>query len=141
MGAILGAAIPGLIDLVRGIVARVAGEKISEGQAAELAQAIVMAMIDKITGMAEAEVKDRMNARELAAREAEKAHPMALVLSALVRPAWGFLGLAMFFESWRRGVAIDLVHKEILITVIEFYFGGKVIEKVMPHIMQVWAKK
>ncbi|MFQ5736748.1 MAG: hypothetical protein ACE5GY_07780 [Thermodesulfobacteriota bacterium] len=74
-------------------------------------------------------------ARELAGREAEGAPAWTRVLTVTHRPAWSFLTLGIF--AWTvlapylgfPSIPLTDVHKDVMQTVIIFYFGGRSIEK------------
>ena len=78
---------------------------------------------------------DIQSARELAAKESEGAPGWTKVLTVTHRPIWSFLILAMF--SWTvvapylgfPVIELTEIHKDIMQTVIIFYFGGRSIEK------------
>lgn len=80
-------------------------------------------------------VADIQGARELAARDSDGAPSWTRVLSVTHRPAWSFLTLGVF--AWTvvapyagfPQVALSEVHKDIIQTVIIFYFGGRTLEK------------
>lgn len=80
-------------------------------------------------------VADMQGARELAARDSDGAPSWTRVLSVTHRPAWSFLTLGVF--AWTvvapyagfPQVALGEVHKDIMQTVIIFYFGGRTLEK------------
>lgn len=81
-------------------------------------------------------VLDLQGARELAAKEAQKTAPeWTSVLTVTNRPAWSFLMLVIFtwtiFAPYMGFPQIPLssVHKDIMETVIIFYFGGRSVEK------------
>lgn len=82
-------------------------------------------------------------ARELAAKESEGALGWTKLLTVTHRPIWSFLMLAIF--SWTifapylgyPQIPLTDIHKDIMQTVIIFYFGGRSIEKAAGI---VWAK-
>ncbi|MEK6758312.1 MAG: hypothetical protein AABY51_00915 [Deltaproteobacteria bacterium] len=74
-------------------------------------------------------------ARDLALKDSDGAPSWTKVLSVTHRPAWSFLTLAVFvwtvvapYAGFPQ-VALGEVHKDIMQTVIIFYFGGRTIEK------------
>lgn len=83
----------------------------------------------------ETAVRDVQGARELAAKEASGSPPWTRALAATHRPAWSLLTLAIF--AWTVAapyagfgvVPLTEIHKEVMQTVIIFYFGGRSIEK------------
>ncbi len=80
-------------------------------------------------------IKDVDSARELAGKESEGAPGWTKVLTVTHRPIWSFIILALF--SWTilapymgfPAIELTTVHKDIMQTVIIFYFGGRSIEK------------
>lgn len=88
-------------------------------------------------------IADIESARELAARESEGAPGWTKVFTVTHRPAWSFFTLAIF--AWTvfapyvgfPQVPISDVHKDIMQTVIIFYFGGRSIEKAA---QTVWGR-
>lgn len=83
-----------------------------------------------------AAVSEVQGARDLAASEAAGAPSWTKVLTVTHRPAWSYLTLAVFLWTIIAPYAgfpsfeITGVHKEIMQTVIIFYFGGRSVEKV-----------
>lgn len=83
----------------------------------------------------ETAVRDVQGARELAAKEAKGAPPWTLALAATHRPAWSILTLAIFAWTVVAPYAgfgpapLTEIHKDIMQTVIIFYFGGRSLEK------------
>lgn len=80
-------------------------------------------------------IADVQGARELAGKESEGAPAWTRVLTVTHRPVWSFLILAIF--GWTviapylgfPVIALTEIHKDIMQTVIIFYFGGRSIEK------------
>lgn len=80
-------------------------------------------------------VEERRGARELAVAEQDGAPPWTRALTATHRPAWSYVTLLVF--CWTvlapffglPAAGISELHKEIMQTVIIFYFGGRSIEK------------
>lgn len=78
---------------------------------------------------------DMADARSLASKEADGAPPWTRVLTVTHRPVWSFLMLFIF--GWTvlapymgfPQFTLTEVHKEIMQTVIIFYFGGRSVEK------------
>ncbi len=78
---------------------------------------------------------DIQGARELAWREGEGAPSWTKVLTVTHRPLWSFVMLGIF--SWTiiapylgyPNLELSEVHKDIMQTVIIFYFGGRSVEK------------
>jgi hypothetical protein len=80
-------------------------------------------------------IADVQGARALAAEEAANAPGWTRVLTVTHRPAWSFLVLFLF--SWTvlapylgyPTIELSSVHKDLMQTVIIFYFGGRTVEK------------
>lgn len=83
-----------------------------------------------------AATQDMQSARELAGKESEGAPPWTKVLTVTHRPLWSFAVLGIF--SWTilapylgfPAFPLTEVHKEVMQTIIIFYFGGRSIEKI-----------
>ncbi|MEE9543414.1 MAG: hypothetical protein V3V95_06500 [Thermodesulfobacteriota bacterium] len=86
---------------------------------------------------------DIQSARKLAAKESEGAPGWTKVLTVTHRPVWSFLILAIF--AWTvlapylgfPVIALTDIHKDIMQTVIIFYFGGRTVEKAAG---KVWGR-
>lgn len=80
-------------------------------------------------------IADVQGARELAGKESEGAPGWTKVLTVTHRPVWSFAMLGIF--AWTvlapysgfPNIALGEVQKEIMQTVIVFYFGGRSVEK------------
>lgn len=79
--------------------------------------------------------QDLTSARELAGKESDGAPGWTKILTVTHRPAWSFLVLGIF--AWTivapyagfPAFPLSEVHKDVMQTVIIFYFGGRSIEK------------
>lgn len=82
-----------------------------------------------------AAIADVNAARSLAGRESDGAPGWTRVLTVTHRPAWSFLMLGIFLWTVVAPYAgfpvipLSELHKEIMQTVIIFYFGGRSVEK------------
>lgn len=91
-------------------------------------------------------VADMQSARELAASEIKDSPPWTKALAATHRPAWSFITLAIF--GWTvvapyigfGVIPLTDMHKEIMQTVIIFYFGGRTIEKAFNYLPKAKEK-
>lgn len=80
-------------------------------------------------------IADVQGARKLASDEAIGAPGWAKVLTVTHRPVWSFLILGLF--AWTvlapyfgfEQMVLSEIHKDIMQTVIVFYFGGRTVEK------------
>ncbi len=80
-------------------------------------------------------IADVQGARELAGKESDGAPGWTRVLTVTHRPAWSFAMLGIFgwtviapYFGWPV-IPLTEIHKDILQTVIIFYFGGRSVEK------------
>lgn len=80
-------------------------------------------------------IQDVQGARGLAMKESESSPPWTKVLTVTHRPIWSFVILGLFvftMISESLGlpkIELTAIHKDIMQTVIIFYFGGRSIEK------------
>lgn len=80
-------------------------------------------------------IADVQGARGLAAKESEGAPGWTRVLTITHRPAWSFAMLGIFgwtviapYFGWPV-IPLTEIHKDVMQTVIIFYFGGRSVEK------------
>lgn len=85
-------------------------------------------------------IADVQGARDLAGKESENAPGWTKVLTVTHRPVWSFAILGIFgwtviapYFGWPI-IPLTEIHKDIMQTVIIFYFGGRSVEKVMTTI-------
>jgi hypothetical protein len=134
--------IPKLMGLLPDVIRRVLpAEKISEAEQAQLAQALQLEIMAMDWKGIEAEFKDRDSARNLAAQEIAKGNAWTSAAAAMVRPLWGIGCFLLVAYSVLASYEITPVLRSIIETVLMFYFGGRVIEKVLPTIMAGVNKK
>lgn len=131
--AILGNLLPGLVSDVSKRV--LPPEKMSEEERAKLSTELTLEMMKQDWSVVEAEFKDRADARSLAAQEIAKGNAFTAFLAATVRPVWGYGALAAVTYSVLTKTPIDPSLKDIIQTVLQFFFGGRVIEKVTPAVV------
>lgn len=136
-----GQAIASVSDLLNGVLKRVLPEKMSEADAAALQTQITMELMKQDWGSIEKEYQDRADARALAKADVDKGNWWTNVLSATVRPVFGYVCMAAFILPLAlriSGVIIghpapDIVmndvEKEVVLSVIYFFFGGRTVEK------------
>lgn len=81
-------------------------------------------------------IADVQGARELAGKESDNAPGWTKVLTVTHRPVWSFAMLGIFgwtvvapYLGWPI-IPLTEIHKDIMQTVIIFYFGGRSVEKV-----------
>ena len=126
-----------LLNMLSGILPDVIkrvlpAEKISEADQAQLAQALQLELMKQDWQQIEAEYKDRDSARGLAAQEIAKGNAFTSALAALVRPVAGFGCIYLVGHAHFAAMPLDANTAGIVQTVFQFYFGGRVIEKVLP---------
>lgn len=141
-----GQAISSVADLVGGVMKRLWPEKMSEFDAAKFKQEMALALMADQGQQVVQEFADRASARVLAQADAEKGNAWTNVLSATVRPFFGYACMTVFivplaarFAAVFAGLALseaqlemltpNQIEKEIILTVIYFYFGGRTVEK------------
>lgn len=134
--------LPLLTKLLPDVLRRVLpAEKISEAEQAQIAQAMQVELLKQDWQGIEAEFKDRDSARNLAAQEIAKGNAWTSAAAAMVRPLWGIGCFALVAYSVLASYTITPVLQAIIETVLYFYFGGRVIEKIAPVVMAGLGKK
>lgn len=136
-------AIEKVSDLASGVVKRIWPEKMSELDAARMKQEITMALLTQQGAEVMKEFDDRADARSLAAKDVEKGNWFTNVLAATVRPIFAFACMGAFLVPLVLRIAhlalghtvpeftLNAIEKEVVLSVIYFYFGGRVVEKGM----------
>lgn len=144
MAALIPMLIGPVSDLLGGILKRLWPEKMSESEKMQLTTALQLELLKYDWSAVEKEYQDRASARDLAAKDVEKGNWFTNVLAATVRPFFGYVVMAAFFASWVTPyipgapvLAVTDIQKEIMLSVIYFYFGGRTVEKSMA----IWNKK
>jgi len=129
-------AISSVTDLIHGVLKRVLPEKMSESEAANLQQQITLELMKADWAGIEKEFSDRADARALAKADVDKGNWFTNVLAATVRPFFGYVVMASFFFSivaplipHAPVLVINDIQKEIMLSVIYFFFGGRTVEK------------
>lgn len=139
-------AIEKVSSLLDGIVKRVLPEKMGELDAAKFKQEITLTLLSQQGTEVLKEFEDRADARSLAKVDAERGNWFTSILSATVRPFFGYLCMTAFivplcvryaavFAGYTLSPAqIEMltpnqIEKEIILTVIYFFFGGRTVEK------------
>ena len=113
-------------------------EKMSQEDSAKLQQELALTLMAQDWKSIEAEYSDRASARWLAAQEVAKSPPWAAAASAIVHPVWGLGAFALVVYSLLNNMDIKPALQSIIETVIMFYFGGRVVEKVTPHVAGIF---
>jgi len=139
-------AISSVSDLVGGIVKRIWPEKMSELDKAKIEQETALFLASQQGQAVLNEFADRASARALAEAEASKGNWFTNVLSATVRPVGGYVALTAFFAPLAArittaffghvftpeqlaSIQLTTIEKEIVLTIIYFFYGGRVVEK------------
>jgi hypothetical protein len=139
-------AVSSVSDLVSGVVKRIWPEKMSELDKAKLEQETALFIMSQQGQNIMNEFSDRASARKLAEADIAKGSWFTTCLAAAVRPVGGFTALLAFFAPLAARVtssffghvftpeqiaAIQLssTEKEIVLSIIYFYFGGRVVER------------
>lgn len=127
-------------ELVTTVLKRVLPEKMTEAERAKIEAELRLALLQADWTRIEAEFRDRDSARRLAASDIAQGNAWTSVLAAMVRPVWGLASLVVVVYPYLAAplglpaVTIDEPTKDIIQLVIMFYFGGRVIEKIVPAI-------
>ena len=87
-----------------------------------------------IETLAQAQVSDLASARDLGKADIAGGNAFTGALAAIVRPLWGIGAFCLVAYHAIAHIPIDAGLKDIVELVIQFYFGGRVIEKITPHI-------
>lgn len=134
-------AISSVSDLVSGIIKRIWPEKASELDKLKIQQATQEFFLTSEGQAAVQEYTDRISARELAKADVAQGNWFSNVLAATVRPVFGYVCMGAFIGplALRIGglvvghpmpdIILNDIEKEIVLSVIYFYFGGRTVEK------------
>lgn len=133
----LGAAVaPGLTKIVGDVLNRLLpAEKMSEAEKLRLQSEIQLAVLSADFRDAEMELRDRADARALAAAESARGNAFTTILSATDRPTWSFGCLAlMVYMVVAPSVGMPKVDVpeqiwNLMATVVFARFGGRTVEK------------
>lgn len=127
--------VPLLNSILPGIMNRVLpAEKMSEEDRAKIQLQLTQELMAQDWKGIQAEYDDRNSARLLAGQDIAKGNALTGFLAAIVRPAWGLGALALVAYSVMAHYQISAELKDIINTVLFFFFGGRTIEKITPHI-------
>lgn len=126
-----------LSSLISDVIRRVLpAEKMSEAERLRLEAELQRAIIQADWQRLEKEIEDRVSARELAKAELGRGNALTNILAATHRPLWSFMMLGIFIwtlispQLSLPTITLSEVHKDIMMTVIVFYFGGRSAEKI-----------
>lgn len=108
-------------------------------KAAEAKAALLNAAQAGELQLLQAEFADRASARTLAAADIAGGNNVTRFASAVVRPLWGIGAFVIVASSVAGSYSISPAIQSIIETVLYFYFGGRVIEKIAPTIAAAYA--
>lgn len=132
-----------IMDTVGSVLRRVLpAEKMTEAERIAIETQVADAIRNLDWEREKVEIEDRMNARLMATAELEKGNAWTTTLAAIHRPIWSLTTLALF--AWTIvGESVGLptiqfseLHKDVMMTVVIFYFGGRSIEKANTEIQK-----
>lgn len=133
--------LPFLGKIVPDVLKRVLpAEKMSEAERANLEQQLTLELMKADWKQVEAEFADRASARDLAKADIAQGNAITSALAAFVRPLWGIGAFILVAYSVTTNSAITAPIQAIIETVLMFYFGGRVIEKIIPSITSTMKK-
>lgn len=133
--------LPFLSGILPDILKRVLpAEKMSESARMEIEKQLTLELMKANWQQVEAEFADRNSARELGKADIASGNAVTGFLSTTVRPLWGIGAFVLVAYSITAGYIISTPIQAIIETVLMFYFGGRVIEKITPAISQVFKK-
>lgn len=132
--------LPFLQSILPDVIKRVLPpEKMSQEEQTKVQQEVMMALMQQDWKSIEAQYADVANARNLAATDISHGNALSTFMSSIVRPIWGLGGFVLVAYSWWTHSAIDPAFQAIITTVLEFYFGGKIVEAITPHVTEMVA--
>jgi len=130
-----------ITNLVTDVVKRVLPpEKMSEEERRKLEVEASLEVRKLMMDKYKLEIEDIVSARKLAEAELSRGSAFTNVLAAVHRPLWSIVTLLLF--SWTLlstqiglpEIHLTELHKDIMQTVIVFYFGGRSVEKVVSKV-------
>lgn len=125
-------------ELIRNVMNKFVGDKMSEQEKAQLTLEAQKMVWEQDWAPLAREFEDRANARALAKADVERGNWVSNILAATVRPAYGYWSLGIL-TVLVMGKTIHLLEpspetmdlvKDVVKTVIFFFFGGRTVEKV-----------
>lgn len=93
-----------------------------------------------VQGAVDATQKDVDSARNLAEVEIAHGGVVTSIMSSAVRPLWGLSTLALVLYAVYTHTTLDPLVGDIIKTVLEFYFGGKIVEAIVPHVSEALSR-
>lgn len=131
---------PILGNLFNTVANKVAPDKMSEEDKAKLQAELQLQVMQMDWQTIQAQYDDRASARSLAAQDIAKGNAFTTAAAALVRPLWGIGAFCLVAFEIISKIPISAAQQDIVNTVLYFYFGGRVIEKVMPHVTEALTR-
>lgn len=133
--------LPFLTSVLPDVIKRILpAEKMSESERAALAQQLQLEIMKLDWQGVAADYADRNSARTLAAADIAKGNAFTSFLSAIVRPLWGIGTFTVVAYSVLSNYVISAPLQAIIETTLMFYFGGRVVEKITPHVAGAFGK-
>jgi len=133
--------LPFLTGVLPDILKRILpAEKMSESERASIEQQLTLELMKADWKSVEAEFADRASARDLGKADIAVGNAFTGFLSATVRPLWGIGAFILVAYSVVAQYTISTPIQAIIETVLMFYFGGRVIEKIIPAITSAMKK-
>lgn len=133
--------LPFLGKVVPDILKRVLpAEKMSEVERANIEQQLTLELMKADWKQVEAEFEDRKSARDLGKADIAVGNAFTGFMAATVRPLWGIGAFVLVAYSVIAQYQIAAPIQAIVETVLMFYFGGRVIEKIIPAVTGAMKK-
>lgn len=132
--------LPFITGLLPDILKRVLPEKISDMDKAMIERELTLELLKADWQKIEAEYADRNSARDLAKADIAVGNAFTGALAAIVRPLWGVGAFCIVVYAVVSDYPISAPLQAIIETLLVFYFGGRVVEKVAPTITGVFKK-
>ncbi len=132
---LLAVLLPFLSNVLPDVLKRVLpAEKMSEAESAKVQADITLELMKQDWAQVEAAYADRKDARALAAQDIANGNALTTFLAATVRPLWGLGAFVLVgWCTWKQ-LPIPGALENIIEMVLGFYFGGRVVEKIMPTV-------
>lgn len=124
-----------IFDTIKTVLNKTLPDKMSEAEKAQIQLELQTKLMDMDWNSIQKEYDDRSSARLLAQADVSKGNWFSTVLAATVRPFFGYVVMGAFVTSWLgpifglHALTFDDVQKEVMVTVIYFFFGGRTVEK------------
>ena len=134
--------LPFLSNIIPDVLKRVLpAEKMSDAERANLEQQLTLELMKADWKQVEAEFADRASARELGKADIAVGNAWTGIAAAVVRPLWGIGAFVLVAYSVIAQYTIAAPVQAIIESVLMFYFGGRLIEKITPTITAAFKKE